>query len=300
MSGARSCSMGKARGMVLIGVLWMVAALSLLATGALHAVRAEIRVVTTLKASALAAAHGDAVLRLAAATLATPGRPRDRHAVVDMRFDGRLMSVHVIPVSGLVNLNQASESLLVDVFVHAGGLAPEPARTLAQRVLDWRDPDPTPRPQGAEDPDYEAAGVAYRTRGARFEVVEDLLQVLGIDFDLYARVAPLFTADGNGAGVDPLAATPEVLWVLARGNANVVERILSARRSDGRLADSAGLVADHLGQPQAARIRLEAYVPVDDATMLIRSHLIDLSPQSDAPLPWRILGTETRYLAQAR
>jgi general secretion pathway protein K len=142
--------------------------------------------------------------------------------------------------------------------------------------------------------------VAYRTRGARFEAVEDLLQVLGIDFDLYARVAPLFTADGNGAGVDPLAATPEVLWVLARGNANVVERILSARRSDGRLADSAGLVADHLGQPQAARIRLEAYVPVDDATMLIRSHLIDLSPQSDAPLPWRILGTETRYLAQAR
>lgn len=288
------------RGMVLIGVLWMVAALTLLATGALHAVRAEIRVVATLKESARATAHGDAVLRLAAAALSAPASQRDRYLRLDTQFDGQPITVHVIPVSGLVNLNQAAESLLADVFIYAGGLGPEAARAAAQRIIDWRDPDPTPHAQGAEDSAYEAAGVVFRTRGRRFEVVEDLLQVLGIDFDLYVKVASLFTADGSGAGVDPLAAPPAVLHVLARGNMDVVERIVAARAADGRLADTSGLVSAHVAKATASRFLLEAHVPVDAAAIVVRSHLIDVSPQRDMPLPWRILGVDTRYLSQDR
>lgn len=288
------------RGMVLIGVLWMVAALSLLATGALHAVRAEIRAVSTVKESARASTQGDAVLRLAAAALTAADRPRDRYVQFETLFDEQPITVYIIPVSGLINLNQAPEGLIADAFTVAGGLAPEAARTLAQRILDWRDPDPTPRPMGAEDSAYEAAGVTYRTRGGRFEVIEDLLQVLGVDFDLYAKIAPLFTADGGGGGVDPLAATPAVLEVLARGNKDVVTHILAQRASDGRLADTSALVREHLQDAAPTRFLLEAHVPLGNGMALVRSHLVDSSPQRDAPLPWRILGTGSRFHSEAR
>lgn len=75
---------------------------------------------------------------------------------------------------------------------------PNMTEPIADAILDWMDPDSTPREQGAEDDYYTEQGLPYLPRNAVPVSLEELLLVRGVTRDL------LFGSDANGNyQVDP-------------------------------------------------------------------------------------------------
>lgn len=280
-------------GIALVAVMWMVTALALLATALATDSRSEVRTAQAARAFAEAAATGDAAIELAVLQLRGASAAALRHSTLGVEMDGRRVEVVVAPASGFIDLNRADEGLLRDLFLYGAGLDAELAATLAQRIVDWRDPDQSPLPRGAEDETYAAAGLRQRTRGGPFETPEDLLQVLGLTFDTYDKVTKLATPYGAAQRVDPLAAGNGVLRVLARGDAAAADRIAAARDAGDKTIDMSPLTQDHL-QPSTAgtRYRLEARVRDADGRLLARARWVDLGARGAGGRPWRTLRVE--------
>lgn len=280
------------RGLALVLVLWMVAALLVTATGVVYAVRGEVRAVSSFREMAEADALADAGIVMAAREVMGDKKPEDRLRQVGLDFERSPVSVQVVPLSGLIDLNAAPEALLTELIVVAGEVDRGRASSLAQRIIDWRDIDGDPHPAGAEDAAYAAAGVPFRTRGGPFEAPEDLLQVLGVDFDLYARLRPLVTVHARGDGrVDPAAAPGPVLRVLAGGSDEIASTYQAARETGGALADSTRLAAAFRTKAQSTRYLFEASVTLANGARLVRRKVLDLSSTQDG-VPWQTLWSE--------
>jgi len=264
------------RGMALIAVLWVVAALSVVAAGMLALVKGHTRAVSTYQSRVVAESLGDAAINLALRGMLEKRDQSQRFQRLSFVIDETTVEVEIVPVSGLISLNGASEALLTDLFVHGGGVDAATASSLAQRVIDWRDPDGIAMPKGAEDDAYRAAGSAYLTRGGRFQEPEDLLQVLGVDYGLYVRIADLITAESQHVQVDPGAAPEDVLRVLAGGGAQNARNLADKRSGtgsglfavDGKALSNAG------GGVQQTSFRLDARVTLPDATTRLRRRVV--------------------------
>lgn len=284
-------------GIALVAVLWMVSALAVLAAGLAHSTRVELRTAQQAVAEARATALGDAAVQLAMLELRAGALPPDRLQLRRYRFDGQEVWARITPATGLVNLNGAGEELLFDLFRFGAGLAEEEARSMAQRVLDWRDPAGGHRPQGAAAADYEAAGSPVRPRGAPFEVVEDLRQVLGMTPDLYHVLRPHVTIHGRGSGVAPLAAPVGVLALLAGGDREEAARLDRLRAAGEVTPDLTGLRQAHLGAGRGAIFRIEGIMPAGGARHFVRTWWVDLEANSPSGLPWRTLAREAARAA---
>lgn len=280
------------RGLALVAVLWTLAALMVTVTGVVYAVRSEVRTAASFREMAVAGALGDAGVVLAARELVGSRGRESRLQRHDLAFAQATVAVRTVPLSGLIDLNTAGEPLLADLIAVAGGVDRARASTLAQRIIDWRDADEQPQPQGAEDNAYAAAGSPFRTRGGPFEAPEDLLQVLGFDFDLYARLRPLFTVHSRSGGrVDPAAAPFPVLQVLASGNEQIAVDYASAREASGALADSTRFPAAYVARSQSSRHLVEAAVQLSNGAYLVTRKILDVSSRQDG-VPWRTLWAE--------
>jgi general secretion pathway protein K len=284
--------MGRDRGLALVAVLWMVAALMVTTTGLVQAVRGEVRIVSSFREMAAAGALGEAGIVVAARELAGTRNRESRLQQSEVLFEQVAIGVRVVPLTGLIDLNSAAEPLLTDLLAVAGGIDRGQAARLAQRIIDWRDADDQPQPDGAEDAAYAAAGSPFRTRGGPFESPEDLLQVLGIDFELFERIRPLVTVHLRGNGrVDPAAAPPPVLRVLAGGNEQIAAAYAGAREASGALADSTRFPAAFVARAPTSRFLIEAAVPLSNGAVLVTRRILDVaSPQEG--LPWETLWKE--------
>lgn len=279
-------------GYALVAVLWMVSALMLLVSALVFQARTELRTVTAGRDMALAEARGDAAIQLTLRAVGADVKAFSSQRVLEVEFDGEVIQVMVTPLNGLIALNSATEPLLTALFLHGAALEPGLAQVLAQRVIDWRDPDSAPLPKGAENAEYAAAGVPFRTRGGAFEAPEDLLQVLGVDLETYDKIKSLITVDGGSARINPLAAPPEVLLVLAQGNAAVAGRIAAARDAGQVQVDTTSLMQEFIDQSASPRFRLKALVPMGGERALLRTQVVDLAPPPSSRLPWSILRRE--------
>ncbi len=291
-------------GLALVVVLWTVAALLVTTAGIVHAVRSEVQSVSAQRELASARALGEAGLVLAARELAAEIEQRSpagglRRYTID--FEQTTISVRIVPLSGLVDLNAASERLLTDLIAVAGGVERDRANSLAQRIIDWRDADGQPQPAGAEDPAYAAAGSPFRTRGGPFEAVEDLLQVLGFDFDLFERVRSLVTVHAAGGGrVDPAAAPLSVLRVLAGGNEQLALAYAAARDASGVLADTTRFPAVYIsGRQPSSRFLVQAALPLSNGAFAVARRIVEVGATHDG-VPWQTLWAERAVEAELK
>lgn len=271
------------RGMALIAVLWVVAALSILVTGFSRVAKDEIGIVASVRQGVVAQATGDAVIALALWEISGTEVPvaRVRHA--DIAYRGVTVPVSVMPLNGLIDINTAPLALLARLY-EAGGLSAEAAQALAQTTVEVRTkPGPTNQPQ-------------------RFEANEDLLQVPGVDYDLYARLSPLLTvyALASGGRVNPLAAPLDVLTVLANGNLAVAGRIAQERDQGAEGVDTTSLEASFVSVSPTRRYRVSALVPLPDGAEMRISRTVDLGFSSRDGLPWRTLHTERSFEPMSR
>lgn len=283
-------------GYALVAVLWMVSALMLLVSALVFQARTELRTVTAGRDIAVAEARARAAIHLAARSISADVSAFSRQRVLDFEFEGEAIRVVVTPLSGLVAINLASEQLLAALFVYGAGVAPDLAQSLAQRVIDWRDPDVVSLPKGAENPEYVAAGVPFRTRGAPFEAPEDILQVLGMDLETYDKIKELITVDGRSARTNPLAAPREVLIVLAQGNAAVAGGVVAARDAGQVHVDTTSLMQEFIDQSSSSRFRLKALVPMDGERALIYTSDVDTAQTANSRTPWDVLRSERPWI----
>jgi general secretion pathway protein K len=267
---------GRPAGMVLIAVLWIVAAISLVVVGMMHSVRQEVRMLSTTRALAVAGGVGEAAIHMALRQLAAQNAPPLRMVTLDLAYRQTPVVVRVMPLNGLIDLNAAQAPLLAALYEVAGGLSRDAAQALAQQTIAYRTP-------------------SIGASAERFEAPEDLLRVPGVDYDRYARLAPLVTAGGGGSGsggVNALAAPVEVLEVLAGGNAGIALRIAASRDAGATGVDTTDLPAAFLENTPAQRYRIEARVPLADGAWLHVARWVALSGGVQERLPWRTFQTE--------
>jgi general secretion pathway protein K len=209
------------RGIALVLVLWVITLLTVMALGLTAAQRTE----STLTANALAGARfraaADAAIAYAVLNLLAPP-PLDPDTQTDAAVwlpDGspRPWTFAEVPLAisihneaSRVDLNVADANVLTALLMVLG-VADDEAAALADRILDWRDPDDLTALNGAEDPDYAAEGLPYGAKDGPFTSVEELRQVMGVAPDLYRRLAPEVTVDAGGAQVDEQFASAVVL-----------------------------------------------------------------------------------------
>lgn len=263
------------RGMVLIAVLWMVAALGILVAGMTRSVREEARTLILARQSIEGMALGDAAIQLVLQEMVSqPANAPASLVQIPTVYRGVSIEVQVLPLNGLIDLNSAPEALLTSLYAVAGGLPAASASTLAQATV-----------QARQQRD---------SRGGqkRFEAPEDLLQIQGVDYPLYARLSGLVTADLNGAGkVNPLAAPLGVLTVLASGNAEVAAHIAQVRSAGAGAIDTTALDSAFVQNTSVRRFRLQARVPLVDGAWLNVSRSVDLNARRRDGVPWHTFHT---------
>ncbi|MBP6598447.1 MAG: general secretion pathway protein GspK [Giesbergeria sp.] len=258
------------RGMVLIAVLWIVAALSIIVSGITRSVREEARMLSLTRQSVEFSALGDAAIQLALQEMASLPAPVGRLIQIETVYQGVAIPVEVMPLNGLIDINAASMPLLSRLYSVAGGISENAAEALAQATIEARQRQ-------------DARGTLVR-----FEAIEDLLQVPGVNYTLYARLSGLITADLRGAGkVNPLAAPLDVLTVLAGGNLVLASKIAADRQAGLQGIDTTVLDTTLIDSSTVRRFRLQARVPMPSGTGLLVSRSVDLTGRSRDGAPWQ-------------
>ncbi|MBC6941182.1 MAG: general secretion pathway protein GspK [Xanthomonadales bacterium] len=233
MRRARPVGARHQRGLAFVLVLWVVAMLTILLGSFSLIARTENLQARHMFDTTQARYAAEAGLNLAVYELrkADPmlrwvgdGRP------YTFGFGEAEVEVRITDDSGKLNLNSADPAALTNLFV-ARGVAPDRAEALAAAIRDWVDGDDETSPNGAEEADYKAAGLAYGPANAPFTTVSELQQVLGMNYALFSQVEPaltLFSAQGTpNAQYAPL----EALEALPDMTAECAQQIIAQRQA---------------------------------------------------------------------
>ena len=160
-----SAKSGRCKGLALIMVLWIVAALSLLVVGMSQTVRGQVRAAQAVSEQVAAQALAEGAIALALQQLKAESARPEGMAATRVSYGGVEMQVLVQPLSGLISLNAAQPPLLSALLQVAGGVPEKQADQLAHAIDTWR-----------------AGGTGDATRRVprrQFESANDLLLVPG-------------------------------------------------------------------------------------------------------------------------
>ncbi|MGB6101623.1 MAG: type II secretion system protein GspK [Comamonas sp.] len=267
------------RGMALVLVLWTVAALGIAVTGVIWLVRGEVRQAGAQRDQAVYMALGRAAMVQVAQELVATGQKRlDRPVSTAVVFDGSDIDVLAVPLNGWADLNRAPQPLLAALLEYGAGLDEASAQMGAAAIVARRS---APLPQGG---------------ATQFDAVEDLLQLPGIDYDAYARLAPLVTVDAGGDGqVNAYAAPPAVLMALSRGNQAAVSNFLAVRETGQ--GDVSSFNSAFLTSGGSSVVRLRAKFKTDTQLSPVIVCDVSLVGQDARSVPWNFLQCNYRTSA---
>ncbi|TCV92013.1 general secretion pathway protein K [Luteibacter rhizovicinus] len=197
-------------------------------------------------------------------------------------FDNATVHVSVSDEDGKVDLNAASDQVLVALFV-AAGVEADRAKRLSAAVQDWRNPTEGSLPNGAKKPQYEAAGLDYGPRNGPFATVEEARMVLGMDPKTFATIAPAITIWSGRERPNTAHASPLALAAVPGLGPDQASAILAQRNDTTGSALAGGNGVTHT-------IRAEAILTDQTRSILtatIRLRGIRSGTQPYAVLRWR-------------
>ncbi len=131
----------------------------------------------------------------------------------ELRLPGGVVSVRVTDESGKINLNQAPEEILLNLFTTLG-YEEQAAQSAVDAIMDWRDRDSISRPRGAESDYYLSLEPPYPAKNGPLDTVEELFWLRGLNTSGFYRLRDYFTVQRTGRGININAAPPEVLMSL--------------------------------------------------------------------------------------
>ncbi len=271
------------RGVALVLVMWVAILLTVIASSFIYEARTDMLVVRNSVSMARAeAATGAAVHRAIFELYRADNAPdawRRDGAVREWTYEGIPIRIELRDESGKIDVNTAADPLLRGLLLSVG-LTEDDAAKLLDAILDWRDPDTLKRANGAEEPEYRAAGLTYRPANAPFQAIEELQLVLGMRPHIYRRIAPLVTVFSRQTGINSTLASRDVLLAIPGVTTAVVDAYV-ARREEARAAgqpipampEAAGFSAN---LTPTASVRAEARL--DDGTVFVREAVALLRP----------------------
>jgi general secretion pathway protein K len=262
----------RSRGVALIAVLWLAILLAVIAGSLLTTTRSELRLARNLLDSARADALADGGIYLAIPYLL------DRDPATRWTADG---TVHVVELesgrleiaaqdaAGRIDLNAAPPELLAGLF-GAAGVDPDEAAILAARIADWRDRDEDALPDGAEQADYEDAGLAVRVGNAPFLTPGEIVRIPGIDMALYTDIEGAVTVWSRQRGINPAAAPRLALLALPGMSESAADSLIAARAE---------------AEPDPRGTHLLPFIPVEAQRFLARGggRVVYLLAQAQTP-----------------
>jgi general secretion pathway protein K len=279
--------------MALVSVLWGVALLSVIATSLLAAGNASYRLARNAVELSQSEAVADAGINRAILALLDP-RPDKRWRVdgtsQSFAFSGIPIRLAIQDELGRIDLNYADGSLLAALF-RSVGLGALSANSLVDKILDWRDPNPSHRLNGAKQNDYRESGYLYQPRSGPFQSVDELKLVMGVNPELFKRVEPALTVYSGHQFFDPQVAPREVLIVLPAMNTETVGALVAARSG---MQPDAGSTTGVLAPPTAApgrafMVRAEVQKP---DVVRVREAVVRLT--GDLAQPYWVLSWKTK------
>lgn len=260
-------------GVALITVLWIVAALGIVVAGISYSVRAELRQISLSREMVQSKAQAEAAMVLVLQQMSASNQRPNRVVSTNVAYEGQTVGVEIMPMNGLIDINNAPAPLLARLFERGANLAPDVAEELASSVVAAR-----------VKPDKQG-------RAVRFDAIQDLLSVQGVDYEMYARLAPLLTADAGGSGkVNPLAAPESVLRVISGGAAAAsVANFIARRQADEIGLDITIFDGSLVDTASTQRFQLKARVPLVSGSLSLMTCTVDLSASPRNGMPWRLL-----------
>lgn len=221
------------RGVVLVVVLWLLVLLAVLVTSQAKSARIEGELVRNqvdaLYARTAAEAGLFTMIDMLAReqakdewTLRTDGTP------YHMEYQGVELEVSVLDEAGKIDLNAVRPEMLRKLLVSLSGEM-EKGIAISDAILDWRDADHQRRESGAEDDEYREHDRAYGAKDEYLDNIEELLLVLGMDGQLYAKLMSIVTVSTGTQGINPAVAQRLVLLAIPGITAEQIDAYLLAR-----------------------------------------------------------------------
>ena len=198
-------------------------------------------------------------------------------------FGGGEVRIVIEDEAGKVDLNRAPDALLADLFI-AAGLEEQEAAELVDAIADFRDRDDLRRLYGAEDGDYERAGLPYGAKDAPFEAIEELQRVLGMTPALYRAVAPSITVHNRRRSRQPreLVNQPRLEQTDPAETVRRARRERANRPTGGAPAAGARTPGAVSGRfPTAVTIRAQARAA--SGAVFVREAIVRFAPNGSQP-----------------
>lgn len=185
------------------------------------------------------------------------GLPRNGATVACDLPGGRRLGLAVQDHAGLIDLNASPRALLETAF-RALGIGDADALTLAAEVVDYRDANDDPEPNGgAEAPQYASRALAYGPRNGPFTSVDEIERLPSLTGERGAPLRGAVTVYNPGGGIDPaLVPVPALVASVAgdglrpytaRSSGQYVEVRASVSDGHGRAYRSAMVSAGGTG-----------------------------------------------------
>ncbi len=259
----------RARGIAFVVVIWVMVLLAVLLSGFVVVARTESMQARFLLDSTQARYAAEAGISRAAWELRnfdplTMWVPDGRQYTFE--FEGTKVSIEVQDESGKIDINAAGINTLTLMF-KAVGVEQEEADKLAAAVIDWRDVDDLLTLNGAEDNDYESADLSYGAADAPFTTIGELQQVLGMNYELFAKLQNEITIYGGMDRPNPAFASELGLQMIEGIDPVLAQQLLALRRQfrPGDPAGAAAVLPD--GTPLLAQVGTGTYTLRSKATM---------------------------------
>jgi len=255
------------RGIALVIVLWILLLITI-STGAYTLMaRMDQLEAHTVISSTRARMAAESGINLAVLGL------RDPDETTRLVPDGRpylyrvqdvMVEVAVTDERGKVDINSADEETLLNLLA-GNGLEEDKAITLAAAILDWTDTDEIERANGAELGSYESLGLGAGPGNRPFLMIEEILQVLGMPWDLYQKIEPGLTVFSESKTPDPAYAPLEALLALPDMTEEDARNFIEQRQSEEATTGAGAALPS--GQVAMARGRGLTYSVLAKATL---------------------------------
>ena len=204
------------RGIALVLVLWALLLLTIVTGSFALTARMDRLEANALLSGTQARLSAAAAINLAVLALRDPEDETRMLAdgrVYQTEIDGVLVEISAIDERGKLDINATDELTLANLFT-GNGMEPDQAELLAAAVMDWRDEDELERVNGAEEDAYLAAGLEMGPANRPFMMTEELLQVIGMEYELYRKLEPGITVFSRAGEPDPAFAPVEALMAM--------------------------------------------------------------------------------------
>jgi general secretion pathway protein K len=276
--------------MVLVVVLWTITLLAALAMAASVTFRGFAGIAAVDRSRIQAEALLNAGLEASAELLATSGDRAPDSLETALALSTGTVRAHLSDEGGRIDIGKAPAEVLVSMLRSIG--APN-AQSIAQRIMEWRNPDGSARPSAAATAPPQGA----KPIAAPFTDVQLLARIQGITKERLATLIPLTTVFGNET-VNPMTASREVLAALPGMDPERAAAIIDSRR---RFPSDPGRLTGLLGPAQLyLAIKPQRAVSVDLAAKLANgfaatAHAVIVRLPDDNE-PYRVLAWAPKVL----